>query len=276
MTHATSFARTADIGARHSRIAAIWRAGYAASPTLMVNAVVMAALAGLGLVLQAVDPRMLGLESVWLKPTKFHLSLAVHLATLGWALSLLSADERRLRRVRVAVTVTLAAAWMELAIITARGAQGVASHFNNSTVMTQVLYAVMGAGAVTLTAMTALLGLVLWRKRGDSLMRMAAGLGLIEGAVLATVTAGYMSSLSGHGIGVADGGLAHLPLFHWSTTGGDLRVAHFVGLHAMQVVPLAGLSERRAAVWLAAAAVLALTVFTFMQALAGVPLLQAG
>ena len=42
-----------------------------------------------------------------------------------------------------------------------------------------------------------------------------------------------------------------LPLVHWHLAGGDLRPAHFLGLHAQQLIPLAGaaiiaVSRRRA------------------------------
>jgi hypothetical protein len=85
-------------------------------------------------------------------------------------------------------------------------------------------------------------------------------------------------------VGVEDGGPG-LPLTHWNTSGGDLRVGHFVGLHALQAMPLVGWLLRRrrarrlgdghrtALTWIAGLAYLGLTVLLLWQALRGQPLL---
>ncbi len=82
-------------------------------------------------------------------------------------------------------------------------------------------------------------------------------------------------------MGVSDGGPG-LPLVGWSTVGGDLRIGHFLGLHAMQVLPLFGFALTRAwatrrwsrrqrtqLVWLGGGAYLGFMVIVTWQALRG-------
>ena len=183
------------------------------------------------------DMRLLYGVSVWEKPSKFFLSLAIHMATLAWGISLLPAEQRRSRGVRIASLAFIAAAVVEMTYMIFQSSLGEASHFNRSTTFHDVLYSLMGMGALTLTVTTAYLG---WRIRrsGTTLMHFAAGWSFMVSAAATTFVAGYLASGSGHWIGGDQTDATGLPFFHWSTTGGDLRVAHFAALHLMQAVPL--------------------------------------
>lgn len=272
-THPNEGKADAETGVERNRVQDFFFRVRTVSSAYWHSAIAMLLIFVACLMLQKMDARQLGFESVWVKPAKFHFSIAVQLLTVAWGVSLLPAAARAEAGLRRAMQLLLAAGWLELLIITTRAGQGVASHFNRTTAFDIALYAVMGLGAVSMTVATGYIGLRIWRHRQGSLMREAAGLGFMLGAMLATLTAGYMSSLQGHGVNLPDSGAAHLPLFHWSTTGGDLRVAHFIGLHAMQALPFVALAGWRWLVWAAALALTGLTAAAFIQALMGQPLL---
>jgi hypothetical protein len=87
-----------------------------------------------------------------------------------------------------------------------------------------------------------------------------------------------------HGVGAPDGGPG-LPVVNWSTTAGDLRAAHALALHGVQVLPLLGAvlsrtrrpsseSARVGLVFAFAALHVLAFVATLAQALSGRPLIR--
>jgi hypothetical protein len=221
------------------------------------------------------DGRTINGANVWDKPAKFMLSFVVHVLTFAWAFSLMPAAERQSalnRRLSTAFVIVFA---LEIAYIAFRASQGELSHFNRETPVANILFALMGIGAITLTAITATFGYRLLRTRKD-LLAQAAGMGLMLGAVLGTLAGAYLSAQNGHWVGGDHSDALGLPLFGWSTSGGDLRVAHFVGLHTIQAIPLAvWLWPHRLTLWVSSAAMILLTLAAFLQARAGIPLFAA-
>ena len=246
------------------------------------------------LVLQIVDPRQVVGVSTWLKPAKFGISVAITGVTLAVLLRWLQPLTRGMRRA-VAITAGLLA--FELVVITAQSARGVASHFNNTTPLDMALFLTMGAAITVVWGAMAYLG---WRafrqpfaspalgwgiRLGFVTMMLGSALGFLmtrpSPAQLQSLTAGRPTpAIGAHAVGVADGGPG-LPITRWSTDGGDVRVPHFIGMHGLQLLPLAGwlLSRRRKparAVRLTVAAgagYLGLTGVLLLQALRGQPLL---
>jgi hypothetical protein len=234
--------------------------------------------------LQLFDKRMVGGESNWTKPLKFHLALAVHFATLALATSTLG-DSYRASPLLLAVAVAaVASAGFELAYMTVQAARLQMSHFNRSTPFHTVMYALMAVGAVLITMAAGVVGLAVWLDKASSVgsvLRTAIALGLIGGTVLTLIVAFRMGAALSHHVGIEEANAARVPFFGWSRTVGDLRVPHFLATHMMQVLPIAGLAIERVAsgsialalIWIIAAVWSTLTAYAFNRALAGQPFL---
>ncbi len=214
------------------------------------------------------DERLFQGDSVWLKPLKFHLAWTVYTGTLVLFALLLPEGTFTSRRWRVYIGMVAACIVAELLWIGGAAALGTASHFNQTGIWA-ALYPLMGVAAVTLTSLCLAMGLVFWRHRADPLL-LSVALGLILTFILTVPVAGTMSSGTGHLIGTPVTG-ARFPLMGWSREVGDLRLPHFLATHAMHVVPLAGLTGSRTAVWVAAAGFTGLTLWCFARALMGLP-----
>ena len=232
----------------------------------------MLLLATLMLVFSGFDHRLINGVNVWDKPSKFFLAVAIQFATVSWALTKL---EHKTRGTYRAVYTMVVAAWAETIYIATRAAFGLTSHFNYSTIFSTIAYSLMGVGAVSMTAAAFFIGWQIWLQGQRSLWREAAALGLMLGAILGTVAGAYMGQQSGHWVGGELSDAHGLTFFGWSTTGGDLRVAHFVGLHTAQFIPLAALSGDKRVVWATAAAVVMLTLVVFWMGISGIPLFRA-
>jgi hypothetical protein len=267
-------------------------------PLLLVAAVtapfVVISLAGMLL-----DGRVLVGAPIWLKPFKFAVSIVIYAVTWSWLYAYLP----RNRLVRWSTTIIATMLAIEYVIIVGQVVRGRQSHFNVATALDAALWATMATSIVVLwIANLVVAGYLLRRKVGGPSVtwgvRAGAVISLFGAAVaflMTRPTAAQRASfadgtfaglIGGHSVGVVDGGPI-MPVTGWSTTGGDLRIAHFVGLHALQALPLVAVllallagrvallraeTVRTRLVVVASAGYGGLTLLSLWQALRGQPL----
>lgn len=190
-----------------------------------------------------IDPRTVGGEPAWLKPAKFAASIALLTGTLAWLAPSLPVTAQRRRRMASVIAVGTAA---EIALIGGQAFRGVESHFNTSTALDAVVYGLMGLFVLVVTGAVALLTVA--AVRGDADTHPAFALGIELGLVVFLVGSmeGALMSLVSTSTLDASTTWLTVPVFGWVLPG-DLRAAHFVGMHGLQVIPLVGfLAARRA------------------------------
>ena len=230
------------------------------------------------------DSRLLFDVSVWSKPFKFSLSLVAYFATLIWCWNYTTEHFRRTTRAKVLIAIPTTMALLEMVYITVQAGLGEASHFNLSTPYHAMMYSLMGFGAVCMVIAVAWLGIEIGISRGlREPLIVAIVLGLVLTFVLGGGFGGYLGSAGGHWVNAPATDANGTLLFNWTRQGGDLRVAHFFGMHAMQVIPVFALllvkvSPRVLSKNMATACVVgfacaytAWTTNTFFQAIQGQP-----
>jgi hypothetical protein len=242
-----------------------------------------------------VDHRVITGAAAWLKPAKFAISVSVYSFTFVWLLSFV---ENRPRLVRVVGNVTVVSLIVEMIAIITQAARGTTSHFNQTTPLNTALWFTMGAFIVLAWTMNLVLAtLLIVQRMPDRAFAWSLRLGLVISAIGMAVAFFMVRSrpeqvkaiadhglhiVGAHSVGVADGGPG-LPILGWSTVGGDLRPAHFVGLHALQILPFLGwlltrrrrflaffsTNDRLALVWIVGVGYVGLVVLLTWQALRG-------
>ncbi len=235
----------------------------------LILTITVLTLFGIGLV----DNQQFNGVNAWDKPAKFALSLCLHGATLASGMQYASPAARNSKSVYYASLLFVVATTFEMLWITFQASRGQGSHFNTEELVPGIMYGIMGVGSLCLTFVTVFMG---WRvlRSGNNIMQQAIGYGFILSGVLTTIVAGYMSSGPGHWVGGDLSDATGLGFFHWSTTGGDLRVPHFAALHIAQALPfLAWLIPDRRTIWVGSIGAIVVTAALFAQAVMGIPFL---
>ena len=192
------------------------------------------------------DSRTLLGVSVWEKPIKFYISVAIFSFTYSWLSSFLTRGGRWVRLAGLVIAVSLA---VEIVIILAMASIGDTSHFNVSTPTAIAIWSIMATFISIVLFSTIFISLmIMFQKQQDFNLKLALALGSINTAVgmglaylmtwpTANQLANYQGIAGAHAVGVDDGGPG-LPFLGWSTVAGDLRVGHFFGLHSIQVATI--------------------------------------
>jgi hypothetical protein len=280
-----------------TKLASILRQAWQFNRILTIFMGMSIAMTLIGILGMLIDPRIvLGMPN-WAKSTKFGMSLTLYGAALLWMLPMLTL---RPRLTQVVANGTGAILILESILIMFQALRGVPMHFNVATPLDTALWGTMSITIGILWLITALgVGLVFFQKLPNRVLSWSIRLGFLITLVgfaqgflmtspnatqLAALQAGQQVDLIGaHTVGRTDGGPG-IPLLGWSTTHGDLRIGHFIGIHALQAIPLLGvmllrrrerwLSERTRLAWLCigAASYFGLMLLVTWQALRGQPL----
>lgn len=215
--------------------------------------------------------QVLGINA-FIKPAKFFVSIWLFAWTMGWYVGLL----RQQRAARIYAWVVAIGMAIEMVIILGQAAQGQLSHFNVSSAINGLLFSIMGVTITVVALWSGYIGylFLVQRPAGVSASYLwGIRLGILV-FVLFSFQGFMMAGRLAHTVGAPDGGPG-LPILNWSTRYGDLRIAHFFGMHALQLIPLFGyyIARRPRQVMLASAIYVILLAGLLMQALAGKPLL---
>lgn len=215
------------------------------------------------------DTRVLGINA-WIKPAKFFLSTVFFAWSMGWFLYYLESPGKTISYTIMAVLVMS----FELVVITWQAANGRLSHFNTSSPLYLNLFNAMGVAIMILTIWTAYICVVFFVKKNIKAPRpyvWGIRLGLLM-FIIFSLEGGFMAAQLRHTVGAEDGS-AGIPFVNWSGAYGDLRVAHFFGIHALQLLPITGyfLAKNNRQLFIVAGLYFVMVSILFVQAMQGIP-----
>lgn len=223
--------------------------------------------------------QVLGINSM-IKPIKFCISTWAYAWTMAYLLYYVN-NQKRVKWYSILACVVMI---FENGVIVVQAFRGKISHFNQSDLIDGILYALMGVMIVWLTTATLVISIRFIMQKTYAISRpfaLSIKIGLIM-FVLFSFLGGFMSVINTHNVG-GEIGQTGLPLLNWSTLFGDVRVAHFFGIHSLQVIPLFGyfmsirfLDEAKAKTYILLGTLLyfSFICFTLYQAMIGLPFIR--
>lgn len=185
------------------------------------------------ILLSLIDSRTVQGINTWNKPIKFAISIAVFTFTYGYFLN-------KLKYIRLKTIFSLVISlcmWVEMLLISFQAARGVPSHFNNTNPFDLAIFSIMGI-AILINSVVIIIVFLLFLRSHTHIPRpilsaMRWGMAVF---ILANMAGGYMVRIYSHSAGI-DTGTQRVPFFNWTES--DVRIAHFLGMHAVQLLPVA-------------------------------------
>ena len=207
--------------------------------------------------------------NAWYKPFKFAVSTMVYAWAMAWYVHYLPKYDATWFNWSITILLGL-----EIAYIALQAGRGQLSHYNASTPLYSIFFTLMGVAASAVAIYTAYIGVLFFKNDVAALpdhylWAIRAGIFIF---VVFAFQGFLMATMQTHTIGGADGG-AGLPITAWSTRFGDPRIAHFIGMHALQVLPIVSFYALKSLrlTFVAILLYLFLAVFSLAQAIQGKP-----
>jgi hypothetical protein len=242
------------------------------NPSLFYYGVLCLVAAVVFLVLSKVSTVQVFGVSAWLKPFKFAFSTFLFSWAMAWYCHYL--EDFNITLFNGSVMILLG---FEIIYIAVQAGRGQLSHYNISTPMYSALYSMMALAASLVTMYTAYVGILFFTRSFPHLPDYYVW--AIRWSILIFVIFSFQGFLMGsqlnHSVG-AQNDNSNLFIVGWSKTVGDLRVAHFIGMHALQVLPVLSFYVLKNTKATFAISLLygLLALFTLLQALQGKPLIR--
>src|SRR4029078_9059667 len=216
------------------------------------------------------ETQILGVNR-WLKPFKFYSSVCIMVLSMGWLLHYLNND----KKIRTHARLIFISMLFENGLIITQAIRNTTSHFNVTSTINGIIFNLMGMFILVFT-ITVLLICISFVKQKQFSIPQAYVWGIRLGILFFlffSLEGGAMLGLLKHTVGGPDGGPG-LPVINWSTQYGDLRVAHFIGIHSLQVLPLFGnyIPKTKKQTLIFSVVYFLLASLLFLQAMNGIPL----
>ncbi len=211
--------------------------------------------------------------NAWYKPFKFAFSTFLYAWAMAWYCYYLTDFN-----IQFFNWTTIVLLGFEIVYIAIQANKGQLSHFNLTTRFYATMYSLMAIAASLVTIYTAYIGVLFFNNNFPALPDYyvwSIRLGILIFVVF-SFQGFLMGSTLNHSVGAKNDN-SNMFIVGWSKKVGDLRVAHFIGMHALQVLPFISyyLLKNTTLTIIVALLYAALALFTLIQALQGKPLIKS-